>query len=409
MRNGLIASAALHIAVFLLAVLVMPPPEMRLDLSSGAIPVDIVDIGALTSAPRLGPAMPGPMHSPLGPAPLPPGPPPPKPAAPSQEPATAEAPPSPPTPTAPTPEPPPPLPKPPEPKPPEPPAPRAPEPKPPEPKPPEPKPPEPPPEPPPAPKPPEHKPAPPPEPKPAEQPKPPPDTHGTEPPRAAEAPNPKPRAKPPDKPPDKPAEKPADKPADKPVDRRVADHKPGEKPGEHKPTRPSPAASDPLAGLFNSIDRLKPSTSTSRASVGGSGGTGSTSGGGTTHGATGSRAPVAGTGGGGGSAPHVSDRLSVSEEDALRQQISGCWNVDPSAREKNLVVDIKIVVNPNRTVYSAEIVDKSRYQSDPAYRSMAESARRALLNPRCSPLALPPDQYDRWREIVFTFNPRDMF
>jgi hypothetical protein len=39
---------------------------------------------------------------------------------------------------------------------------------------------------------------------------------------------------------------------------------------------------------------------------------------------------------------------------------------------------------------------------------MAESALRALRNPRCSPLALPPEKYQQWQEMIFNFNPKDM-
>jgi outer membrane biosynthesis protein TonB len=108
-------------------------------------------------------------------------------------------------------------------------------------------------------------------------------------------------------------------------------------------------------------------------------------------------------------APSLSNRLTISEEDLLRRQIQGCWNMPIGARDaQNLIVEIIIDVNPDRTVQHAEIVDQSRMATDTFFRAAAESARRALFDPRCSPLALPEGKYDEWKRIDFNFDPRDM-
>lgn len=108
-------------------------------------------------------------------------------------------------------------------------------------------------------------------------------------------------------------------------------------------------------------------------------------------------------------APALSDRLTISEEDALRRQISQCWNMPIGARDAhNLIVEVVIEVNPDRTVRNAEIVDKVRMATDSFYRAAAESALRALYNPRCTPLEVPADKYEQWKRINFTFDPRDM-
>lgn len=108
-------------------------------------------------------------------------------------------------------------------------------------------------------------------------------------------------------------------------------------------------------------------------------------------------------------APTLSNRLTISEEDALRRQISQCWNMPIGARDaQNLIVEISIDVNPDRTVQHAEIVDKARAASDPFFRAAAEAALRALYSPLCTPLELPPDKYQQWKHIDFTFDPRDM-
>src|SRR3546814_9513743 len=61
-------------------------------------------------------------------------------------------------------------------------------------------------------------------------------------------------------------------------------------------------------------------------------------------------------------------------------------------------------MNPDGTVRTAEIQDRARMASDSFYRAAAESARRAVLNPRCSPLRLPPEKYNAWKTLVLNFD-----
>lgn len=105
----------------------------------------------------------------------------------------------------------------------------------------------------------------------------------------------------------------------------------------------------------------------------------------------------------------LSNRLSITEEDALRRQIEQCWNPPIGARDaEDLVVEVIISVNPDRTVAETEIVDKLRYASDSFFRAAADAAVRALRNPKCSPLELAPEKYQQWKRINFVFDPRDM-
>ena len=105
----------------------------------------------------------------------------------------------------------------------------------------------------------------------------------------------------------------------------------------------------------------------------------------------------------------VSDKLTISQEDALRRQIEQCWNIPTGGRDvENMIVDVKIDVNPDRTVKNVILIDQARANSDPFFRSLAESAMRAVRQARCSPLELPPDQYETWKTITFRFNPKEM-
>jgi hypothetical protein len=105
----------------------------------------------------------------------------------------------------------------------------------------------------------------------------------------------------------------------------------------------------------------------------------------------------------------LGSQLTVSEKDLVIQQIEDCWSVPAGAKDaQNLIIDIHIDVGPDRTVTNVQIVDQSRYNSDQFFRAAADSARRAVQNPRCSPLKLPADKYDEWKSITLSFNPKDV-
>ena len=102
--------------------------------------------------------------------------------------------------------------------------------------------------------------------------------------------------------------------------------------------------------------------------------------------------------------------MTISEIDLVRQQIHRCWSLPAGAKDAHkMLISIRIAMNPDGTVRTARVLDSSRMNSDPFYRTMAESALRAVLNPRCQPFKLPPEKYDRWRSMKLNFDPRDMF
>jgi outer membrane biosynthesis protein TonB len=104
----------------------------------------------------------------------------------------------------------------------------------------------------------------------------------------------------------------------------------------------------------------------------------------------------------------LGSQITASEVDLVRQQIARCWNVPAGARDaKDLVVEVRVAVDPDGTVRQATIIDQGRL-GDPFYRAAAESARRAFFNPLCRPLHLPPDKYAIWKDLVVDFSPKDI-
>jgi len=88
-------------------------------------------------------------------------------------------------------------------------------------------------------------------------------------------------------------------------------------------------------------------------------------------------------------------QMTMSEMDAFRRQLSQCWNVLAGARyAEDLVVDMKLYINPDRTLRQASVVDTMRYTTDPVFRAAADSAMRALRDPACTPFMLPADKFD---------------
>lgn len=105
----------------------------------------------------------------------------------------------------------------------------------------------------------------------------------------------------------------------------------------------------------------------------------------------------------------LGSQLTASERDLIIQQIERCWVVPAGARDaQDLNIEVKAVVNPDGTVRQAAIIDTGRYAADPFFRAAADSAKRAILNPQCSPLRLPPDKYEAWHDLDLFFNPKDL-
>ena len=101
--------------------------------------------------------------------------------------------------------------------------------------------------------------------------------------------------------------------------------------------------------------------------------------------------------------------LTLSEEDALRAQIFGCWSVPLGLPyDDNLLVRIKLNLKKDGTIMKSEILDHERMNrpGQKFYKVLAESALRALRI--CQPLKVPPTGYEKWKEIQLNFNPTEM-
>ncbi len=101
--------------------------------------------------------------------------------------------------------------------------------------------------------------------------------------------------------------------------------------------------------------------------------------------------------------------LTLSEEDALKAQIFGCWSIPLGLPyNENLLVRIKLSLKPDGTVINSEILDHARMNKPGQgfYKVLAESALRAIR--LCQPLRVPTTGYERWKDLQLNFDAREM-
>ena len=102
-------------------------------------------------------------------------------------------------------------------------------------------------------------------------------------------------------------------------------------------------------------------------------------------------------------------KLTLSEEDALKAQIFGCWSIPLGLPyDENLLVRIKLKLKPDGSVTKTEILDHARMNKPGQgfYKVLAESALRAVR--LCQPLRVPSSGYERWKELQLNFDAREM-
>lgn len=174
-----------------------------------------------------------------------------------------------------------------------------------------------------------------------------------------EAPTPVPDKKPEKKPDPKPTPKQPPRPSMKPKP------KPQPKKPEKKPEEKSKVKSNALKSLMQEIDNsknLEVGDKTQSAMV-----------------KTGTPVKHMGIEGGNTQGSYLSD-LTISETDAIASLLRQNWNLDPGAMGVDgLRVEIKVYLSREGTIQKIEFVDMQRFNTDASYRSVAESARRAII------------------------------
>ena len=76
--------------------------------------------------------------------------------------------------------------------------------------------------------------------------------------------------------------------------------------------------------------------------------------------------------------------------------------------EDDLIVKIKLHLDPDGTVSDIEVLDHARMNKpgQNSFKILAESAVRAVRN--CQPLKVPRSGYDKWKVLQLNFDAREM-
>ncbi len=210
----------------------------------------------------------------------------------------------------------------------------------------------------------------------------------------APVPQKKPTKKPDPKPTPKKPPVPSSKPKPKPKPK--AEPKPKPKP-KAKPEPKSNTHSNALKSLMQEIDDTKNldiGEVTQSATI-----------------KTGTEVKHMGVEGGNSGGSYTKD-LTISETDAIASLLRQNWNLDPGAIGiENMVVQIRVHMAPDGSIRQIEFIDQARVNSDASYRSVAESARRAVLATASAFKEVfgvkYANSYDTWRTIKLNFDPFD--
>ena len=96
--------------------------------------------------------------------------------------------------------------------------------------------------------------------------------------------------------------------------------------------------------------------------------------------------------------------ITAGEISNMRSQIEMCWNPPVGVRgAASQRVQVKIALNKDGTISDVEPITRDSN----GYREVAiNAAVRAVLS--CAPYEFPSEKYELWKEIKFTFDPRNM-
>ena len=102
---------------------------------------------------------------------------------------------------------------------------------------------------------------------------------------------------------------------------------------------------------------------------------------------------------------NLGEKLTISEKDAIRRQFYSCWIVPAGAKNiKDYKVSIKLKLDASGEVTSSKLTNSLK-NADPFYRTLAESAVRAVNHPNCKKLKVPKKKYETWKEMILDFDP----
>ena len=105
-------------------------------------------------------------------------------------------------------------------------------------------------------------------------------------------------------------------------------------------------------------------------------------------------------------AEEVSQEVTASEMDAIKQTLSRCWHVPGGIRgAADMAIPVEIWVDADGKITHHKVHAQA---SSPEMSAAIKSAERAVSDPRCQPLPIPKEKYEQFKNMIMDFNPRNM-
>ena len=104
----------------------------------------------------------------------------------------------------------------------------------------------------------------------------------------------------------------------------------------------------------------------------------------------------------------ITATLSSVQQGAIGDRVRECWGIDRGALGvETMSVQLVVTFDERGVARIADFgpADLGRVGSDPRFRAFAERARRAVLDPHCSNLPVPPSDLGRTGTLTFRFKP----
>jgi hypothetical protein len=111
--------------------------------------------------------------------------------------------------------------------------------------------------------------------------------------------------------------------------------------------------------------------------------------------------------GGGNPSGNDTAALTATERAAIGDHVRPCWTTDPGALDLDkMQALLTVTTDPTGEVRVANVApaDQGRL-GDPRFRAFAERAVRAVMDPACANLPLPPNMLGKVNVLTFRFTP----
>jgi outer membrane biosynthesis protein TonB len=112
---------------------------------------------------------------------------------------------------------------------------------------------------------------------------------------------------------------------------------------------------------------------------------------------------------GGSKTGNLTGELSKGQQKQIGDEVRRCYSEDTAAMNYasySAIITVTIDATGEARLADLSDADKARASADPAFRAFAERAERAVLDPTCSKLPVPPDLLGKpAQQLTFRFRP----